>query len=314
MPPRKIVVIGSSTGGPPTLKRLCARLRQQKVAVIIIQHMPAHLNEPLTQSLGKVTDMEVRLAKDGDELADGVIMVAPTGRHLELVDNRTISLRSGLPVNHALPSIDVAMKSAQTAFMGEMVGVVLTGLGRDGAEGLRHMKRIGATTIVQNKETAAIFGMPEAAQHTGAVDLCLAPEEIGDEIATMRIPVRDEFDVVVVRHAARSEARQLGFGVLEQTSIVTAVSELARNVLVHGDKGVVEMRALRAGEAGKVGLQFVVRDRGPGIVNVDEAMQDGFSTVGSLGVGLGGTRRLMDEFRLQSAVSEGTTVFIRKWL
>ena len=314
MVPRKIAVIGSSTGGTIALKRLCARLHRRNLSVIVIQHMPAHLNKPFIESLKKVTSMDVTLAKDGDEMADGVIMVAPTGMHLELVENRTISLRFGRPVNHALPSIDVAMKSAQAIFMGEMVGVVLTGLGRDGAEGLRHMKRIGATTIVQNRETATIFGMPEAAQSTGVVDLCLAPEEIGDEIATTRIPVRDEFDVVVARHAARSEAQALGFGVLEQTKIVTAISELARNVVVHGDEGVVEIRAAHRGKAEKVGLQFVVRDQGPGIVNVEQAMRDGFTTGGGLGVGLGGTKRLMDEFRLQSAAGEGTTVSVTKWL
>jgi two-component system chemotaxis response regulator CheB len=312
--PRKVVIIGASTGGPLTLKRLCAVLPKVKACVVVIQHMPDHINKPFVKALKKASHMDVKLAESGDVLHEGLILVAPSGVQMELVDNERVSVRFGPPVNNVSPSIDVAMKSLRPAEGVEFVGVILTGMGRDGVEGIRHIKHIGGTTIIQSRETSVLFGAPEAAFRTGSVDFVMRPEEIAKEIATVRVPVKDEYDVVVARGVGRREARDAGFGTVDETRIVTAISELARNIVVHAGGGVMEIRPAVGNKEGKVGLEIVARDSGPGIPDVDVAMGDGYSTTGGLGAGLGGSKRLMDEFEIHSKVDGGTTVSVRKWL
>jgi len=126
--------------------------------------------------------------------------------------------------------------------------------------------------------------------------------------------VTGEDGIVAARQYSREAAKGLGFGLVDQSRIATAVSELARNVVRYatGGRGEVRIRALRAPDA-RTGIEIVVCDEGPGIPNVDQAMRDGFSTGHGLGMGLPGTRRLMDEMSIDSALGRGTTVTIRKW-
>lgn len=131
---------------------------------------------------------------------------------------------------------------------------------------------------------------------------------------TLSLTIRDEEGIVAARSRARELARELGFGMVDQSRIATAVSELTRNVVRYavGSEGEVVMRAVRdSGE--RTGLEIVVSDRGPGIEDVELAMREGFSSGSGLGLGLSGTRRLMDELLLESALGSGTTVTIRKW-
>lgn len=118
-------------------------------------------------------------------------------------------------------------------------------------------------------------------------------------------------DVVVVRQATRAWATQLGFSLVDTTKLVTAASELARNTLDYGGGGTVTLSSLQ--EAGRRGLRLLFEDQGPGIADINKALQDGYTTGGGLGLGLSGSRRLVNEFEITSQVGVGTRVTITRW-
>ncbi|MEU7481729.1 ATP-binding protein [Lentzea sp. NPDC042327] len=125
-------------------------------------------------------------------------------------------------------------------------------------------------------------------------------------------PIRSESDLLAARHAVRAAALAVGFDLVSQTKVVTAASELVRNAYVHGGGGAMTITRL-VGLDGRRGLRLQVRDHGPGISDVTAALADGFSTSAGLGHGLGGIRLLVDEFTLDTAVGEGTTVTVVGW-
>ena len=125
------------------------------------------------------------------------------------------------------------------------------------------------------------------------------------------MPARSENDVVLVRQAVRKWAAELGFSLVDQTKIVTAASELARNVLVHGGGGTVLLEALNEGT--RRGLRLTFEDKGPGIPDIQQALRDGYTTGAGLGLGLGGSKRLVNEFDIVSRAGEGTRVTVTKW-
>lgn len=127
------------------------------------------------------------------------------------------------------------------------------------------------------------------------------------------LEVANEDDIVAARQRAREAARQLGFGLVDQSRIATAVSELTRNVVRYATDGRGEVRIRTISADARTGLEIVVSDVGPGIANVQVAMQAGFTSGPGLGMGLPGTRRLMDEMHVDSALGRGTVVTIRKW-
>jgi serine/threonine-protein kinase RsbT len=130
-------------------------------------------------------------------------------------------------------------------------------------------------------------------------------------LKTDRQPVRGTEDVVLVRQAVRTWAVDLGFSLVDQTKIVTAASELARNAVIYGGGGHVTLYALR--EGARRGLRLSFEDEGPGIKDVEQAMKDGFTTGNGLGLGLSGAKRLSNEFEIVSALGEGTRVTITRW-
>ncbi len=125
------------------------------------------------------------------------------------------------------------------------------------------------------------------------------------------LPIRSSEDVVLVRQAVRAWAVELRFGLVDQTKIVTAASELARNAVDHAGGGTVSLAALSDGA--RRGLRLTFADKGPGIADVEQALKDGFTTGGGLGLGLGGARRLSSEFEIVSRPGEGTRVTITRW-
>jgi serine/threonine-protein kinase RsbT len=125
------------------------------------------------------------------------------------------------------------------------------------------------------------------------------------------VPIQSSADVVAVRQAVRSAATELGFSLVDQTKIVTAASELARNTLDYGGGGALHLQTLNDGM--RKGLKLLFEDHGPGIADVQMALKDGFTTGGGLGLGLGGARRLVNDFDIQSKVGEGTRVTITRW-
>jgi serine/threonine-protein kinase RsbT len=127
-----------------------------------------------------------------------------------------------------------------------------------------------------------------------------------------RIAITRDADIVAARQAGREMATQVGFKGSDLTLIATAISELARNIVVYAKHGEIVLATLE--EGGRTGLSVVARDEGPGIADVEKAMRDGFSTGGSLGLGLPGARRLMDDFEIESRLGVGTTVTMRKWV
>ena len=125
------------------------------------------------------------------------------------------------------------------------------------------------------------------------------------------VQVQSEVDIVTARRAARALAQELGFSAIELTMIVTAISELARNIVRYAGHGAIHLKVER--NHVMTGMVVVASDDGPGIVDVAKAMQDGFSTSGGLGMGLPGVRRLMDDFRIECPTGGGTVVTVKKW-
>jgi serine/threonine-protein kinase RsbT len=125
------------------------------------------------------------------------------------------------------------------------------------------------------------------------------------------LAIRSSQDVVIIRQTARKWAAELGFRAVDQTKIMTAVSELTRNTLVYGGGGTASLEALTEGK--RKGLRLTFEDQGPGIPDIDLALKDGYSTGGGLGLGLSGSKRLMSEFHLVSHVGVGTRITVTKW-
>ncbi|WP_223703410.1 anti-sigma regulatory factor [Sutcliffiella deserti] len=126
-----------------------------------------------------------------------------------------------------------------------------------------------------------------------------------------KLEIKDEKDIIIVRKAGREIATELGFNAIDQARIATAISELARNVVRYAGKGDIEIEVI---SKHATGLKIHVSDQGPGIENVKKALEDGYSTSNSLGAGLPGVKRLMDEFKIDSEMNKGTEIRIVKWL
>jgi serine/threonine-protein kinase RsbT len=129
---------------------------------------------------------------------------------------------------------------------------------------------------------------------------------------TRRVAINNDLDIVAARVEGRNLARDMGFGIIDQARIATAISELARNVVLYAHTGQVILAQIE--HDGKVGLQIICEDQGPGIRDLDLVMQNGYSSTQGLGMGLPGTRRLMDEFEIKSQLGRGTTIIVCKWL
>jgi serine/threonine-protein kinase RsbT len=127
----------------------------------------------------------------------------------------------------------------------------------------------------------------------------------------IRVPINSDQDLVIARQQGRAIATKLGFSSVDATFIATAISELARNILAYARKGVITLRVIRG--SSREGILVIASDDGPGIPDIRQALRDGFSTSGSLGLGLPGVRRLMDEFEITSRSGQGTTVKVKKW-
>jgi two-component system chemotaxis response regulator CheB len=180
-----IVIIGVSTGGPITLKNLLCDLPELNAAVVIVLHIAPGMDCRIARGLDAVSVMPVTLAQDGEYVRRGHIYLAPGGFHLKLEGNQRIALIEGERVNFVQPCADVTMLSLNRSLRGKVIGVVLTGMGKDGAEGLRHIKKIGGITFAQDQKSSAIYGMPKAAVQTGAVDYILSPKKIGNKLVEL---------------------------------------------------------------------------------------------------------------------------------
>lgn len=173
-----LVVVGASLGGPRALATLLRGLPAAFPAPIaIVQHIADGFTEGLAGWLQQECALEVREARDGDLLLPGRVLLAPSGAHLTVIEGG-VRLSDAAPVDTFKPSVTPLFTTTARAYGGRACGVLLTGMGRDGAEGLKVMKEAGATTLVQDEATSAVFGMPKAAIDLGAVDRVLPLDEI----------------------------------------------------------------------------------------------------------------------------------------
>lgn len=169
----RCVAIGISTGGPPALTRLLESLRPPMPPVVIVQHMPPQFTGPLAARLDSISALTVREATHGDVLQPNSVFIAPGGKHLELRgrDTRaTVVLREGPPVSSHKPSVDVMMASAASIYGANCLGVIMTGMGRDGSDGCRAIRAAGGFVLGQDEATSDVYGMNRTAYVEGNVD------------------------------------------------------------------------------------------------------------------------------------------------
>jgi len=168
---RCAIAIGASTGGTVAIETLLESMPADGPALLIVQHMPQLFTGPFAERLDRLSPMRVREARDGDSLVCGQALVAPGGKHM-LVRRTGLGLRvlvkDGPPVSGHRPSVDVLFRSVATALGRNAVGVLLTGMGADGARGLLEMREAGAFTVAQDEASSVVFGMPKAAAELGA--------------------------------------------------------------------------------------------------------------------------------------------------
>lgn len=186
----KVVVIGASTGGPPVLERILSELPYNfSAAILIVQHMPAKFTKSLAERLDRISEVVVKEAEEGDVVELGRAYVAPGDFHMTVKRKRirskakTIISLNQHPLVHGLrPSVDVTMKSVAAVYGEDAIGIILTGMGEDGAEGMRAIKRRNGKTIAQDEATSLIFGMPKRVIEKGDADYVFPAFEISKGI------------------------------------------------------------------------------------------------------------------------------------
>lgn len=178
--PVRMVALAASTGGPSALASVFARLPVLHTPVVVVQHMPPGFTASLARRLDEVGPMRVQEAEDGMEPAAGVAYVAPGGRQLEVREGRW-ALRDADPQEVLKPCADVTF-AAVARYFSPVLAVVLTGMGRDGLEGSRRIKRAGGVVIAQNEESSVVYGMPRAVVEAGVADFVLPLDRIPDEV------------------------------------------------------------------------------------------------------------------------------------
>jgi two-component system chemotaxis response regulator CheB len=181
------VIVGSSTGGPSALEHVIPRLPEDFPApVFIVQHMPPNFTKQLADRLNEISEIEVKEAEDNERVRNGVAYIAPGGMHMKLrraLSVVRIKVFDGLPVNNVKPSVDVTADSVAQVYGSKAVGVILTGMGEDGARGMKRIHDLGGKVIACSEDTCVVFGMPKAAIEIGAVDSIKPLYEIAEEIA-----------------------------------------------------------------------------------------------------------------------------------
>ena len=185
---KKLVAIGASAGGPAALAKILAGLPVTfPAAIVIVQHVDSHFAEGLSHWLAQHTQLQVRLAKEGDQPTAGTALLAGRDRHLVFSNGTKLGYtRSQIETSYC-PSINVFFRSVQQHWQGEAVGVLLTGMGRDGAEGLRALRDRGFHTIAQNEASSAVYGMPKAALELKAASEVLALDKIAPRLTNIFI-------------------------------------------------------------------------------------------------------------------------------
>ena len=170
----KILAVGASTGGTQALSQILPRLPADTPGALIVQHMPENFTGRFAQRLNDLSHMDVREARDGDLVVQGLALIAPGNHHMLLRRSGaqySVKLKGGPPVHHQRPSVDVLFHSVAKHAGPNAVGLILTGMGSDGAHGMLAMREAGAKTIAQDERSSVVFGMPREAIRIGAADI-----------------------------------------------------------------------------------------------------------------------------------------------
>lgn len=182
-PEIKLVAMGVSTGGPPVINTILSNLPKNiGVPVMIVQHIARGFIQGMADWLGPKTGFPVHIPVHGEKLLPGHVYLAPDNHHMGVNSNNTVILSKDNPENGIRPSISYLFRSVSKAFGQNAAGVLLTGMGKDGAKGLLMMKEKNAVTMVQDQKTCVIFGMPEAAIKIGAAQYILPPDKIAKKL------------------------------------------------------------------------------------------------------------------------------------
>ncbi|MFZ3072603.1 MAG: CheB methylesterase domain-containing protein, partial [Thermodesulfobacteriota bacterium] len=183
---KNVVAIGISTGGPNALSYFLPKFPADfQAGILIVQHMPAGFTEVFAKRLDKICRIEVKEAADGDVVIHGRALVAPGGKHLKIKKTgmgAIAMLSESSPVNGHRPSADVLFHSVAREYGKRAIGVIMTGMGEDGAEGIGEMKRAGARTIAQDEPSSVVFGMPRVAIERGYVEKIASLDNMAEEI------------------------------------------------------------------------------------------------------------------------------------
>lgn len=181
-----IVAVASSTGGPQVIHKLLSELPGDFPApIVIVQHINAAFAESLAGWLGSSSKLKVKLAREGDALTPGTVLIAPPGHHLVIPTRGRVALRTGDPKDGHIPSASMLLETAAKAYGRRTVGVILTGMGTDGADGMLAIKNAGGKTIAQSEESCVVFGMPGAAIAKKAVDHVVHGDDMSQSLVKL---------------------------------------------------------------------------------------------------------------------------------
>jgi two-component system chemotaxis response regulator CheB len=171
----ELCIIGASTGGPVALQRILERIPASfPMPIVIVQHMPVGFTQPFATRLDRLSRLQVNEAAEGDRLRPGSALVAPAGKHLRITGNLGVVLAYEPANGKHIPSVDITMQSAAQARPGKVLGILLTGMGQDGAEGMAAIRSSGGFTIGESEASCVVYGMSRAAELRGGVT-CLLP-------------------------------------------------------------------------------------------------------------------------------------------
>jgi len=188
----KVLAMGASTGGTEAIRTVLTRLPPNAPGVVIVQHMPAKFTTSFAQRLDDLCQIRVKEAVDGDTVVNGLALLAPGNYHLLLKRSGSryfVEVKGGPLVHHQRPAVDVLFRSVAKTAGANAVGIIMTGMGADGAAGLLEMKAAGAGTIAQDEKSCVVFGMPKEAIRAGGVDKILPLEEISRSALAMIAPI-----------------------------------------------------------------------------------------------------------------------------
>ena len=184
----KIIAIGASTGGVDALEQILTRFPANIPPVVLVIHMLPGMTRLYAGKLDSILKLSVKEAKSGDVLTPGRVLLAPAGKHMKIVNQQgklIVECYAGEKVQHVIPSVDVLFESVAKELGPNAIGVILTGIGADGASGLLEMKESGAATIGQDEKTCIVYGMPKVAKSMGAVEYELPLGQIADKILAL---------------------------------------------------------------------------------------------------------------------------------